>query len=477
MGVGPAVKRILKDFRGKVRLVIKHLPYRYRDYSFIAAEAALSARNQGKFWEMHWLLHERSPRLDRESLVSYAAEIGLDLKKFRQDLRKMAHLKEIKRDLDLAKRLDLYNTPAFFINGLKILGNRPYESFRKVIDAELRGMEPEVKRLIPLPSPPEDSHNPITPEKVELGKKLFFDRRLSGDGTMSCATCHNPETGYTDGLPISLSYPTTRHWRNTPSIINVAYGKTFFWDGRAGTLEEQALFPIMSAFEMNQNLDFMEEELKEVPEYAESFRKVFGGEITRRKVVMALSAFERTIISRNSPLDRYLRGERNALTPEEQEGLRLFQGKAGCIKCHNGPNLTDEKFHNLGVPENPAVTDDPRVAATRRFVAKVSGFHDYKTLTEDPGRYLVTGDRGDWKAFKTPTLREVGITAPYMHNGVFETLDEVIDFLNRGGGNSPGKSPLIKPLNLTAAEKRALKAFLKRGLSGEITKISIPEVP
>jgi len=138
MGVGPAVRRILNEYKGQVRLVIKHFPYRYRDFSFIAAEAALAARDQGKFWEMHWILHERSPRLDRESLIKYAAQIGLDLKKFKRDLKKMTHLKEIKRDLDLAKQLDLYNTPAFFINGLKILGNRPYESFKEIIDRELQ---------------------------------------------------------------------------------------------------------------------------------------------------------------------------------------------------------------------------------------------------------------------------------------------------------------------------------------------------
>jgi len=336
------------------------------------------------------------------------------------------------------------------------------------------GLAEDIEPLPPLPINPE---NPLTPEKVGLGKKLFFDRRLSGDGTMSCATCHDPENGYTDGLDISLSYPTTRNWRNAPTLINIGYNTVFFLDGRARTLKEQALFPIMSAFEMNQNLDFLEEELKEVPEYVKAFQEVFGGEITRERIAMALAAFQRTIVSKNAPIDRYLRGEEKALTPLQKKGLEIFRGKGGCIKCHYGPNFTDNKFHNLGVPENPSVMNDPRVAATRRFTAKVAGYKAYRTLTEDPGRYLVTKNRKDWKAFKTPTLREVALTGPYMHNGVFKSLDEVIEFLTGGRGDTPYKSSLIKPLNLTEDEKKALKAFLEHSLHGEITEIKTPEVP
>ena len=171
--------------------------------------------------------------------------------------------------------------------------------------------------------------NPQTPEKIELGKKLFFDRRLSGDGTMSCSTCHDPEKGFSDDLAISLSYPTTRNWRNSPTLINVGFQKFLFHDGRAHTLEEQALFPMMSAFEMNQNLDFVEEEIRSVPEYVEAFRKVFGGEVSRERMAMALAAFQRTLVSVNSPLDRFLNGDRKALSREAQNGIRPFhrQGK------------------------------------------------------------------------------------------------------------------------------------------------------
>jgi cytochrome c peroxidase len=332
------------------------------------------------------------------------------------------------------------------------------------------GLEP----LPPLPIFPE---NPATPEKVELGKKLFFDRRLSGDGTMSCATCHNPETGYSDGLKISLSYPTTKNWRNSAAVINLAYNNVFFWDGRAATMEEQAIFPVMSAFEMNQNLDYLEEELKEVPEYIESFQNIFGGEITRERIAMALAAFQRTIVSRNAPIDRYLSGDEKALSAQQKKGYDIFIGKGNCVVCHNGFNLTNNKFYNLGVPEDPEMIKDPRVSATRRFTAKVSGYKAYRTLNEDPGRYLVTKDRKDWKAFKAPTLREVARTGPYMHNGVFETIDDVIEFFDHGGGSDPQKTPLLKKLNLTKKDKQALKAFLLEALKGDLVKVKTPEIP
>jgi cytochrome c peroxidase len=319
--------------------------------------------------------------------------------------------------------------------------------------------------------------NPITGEKVELGKKLFFDRRLSGDGTMACATCHNPETGYSDGLAISLSYPTTKNWRNSPALINLAYNNVFFWDGRASTLEEQAMFPVMSAFEMNQNLDFLEEELKEAPEYIEAFQRIFGGEITRERVAMALAAFQKTITSGEAPLDNYLRGDKSALSSIQKKGYEIFVGKGKCVRCHNGPNLTDNNFYNLGVPEDSEIVNDPRVSATRRFTAKVSGYKAYRTLTEDPGRYLVTKDRKDWKAFKTPTLREIALTGPYMHNGFFETIDNVIEFFNKGGGIDSNKTPLLEPLNLSKEEKHALKTFLLESLKGNLVIVKMPEVP
>jgi len=331
--------------------------------------------------------------------------------------------------------------------------------------------------LAPLPPPPVPANNPASAAKAELGKKLFFDRRLSGDGTMNCATCHDPESGYGDRLPVSLSYPTTKNWRNAPTLINVAYRARLFWDGRAGSLEEQALFPVASAFEMNQNIDFLEEELKEVPEYVEAFQAVFGGEITRERIAMALAAFQRTILSTDAPLDRFLRGDRDALTPLQEKGRGLFVGKGGCVRCHAGALLSDDRFHNLGVPEDPDRFRDPRVAVTRRFVAKVSGYPGYRDLSEDPGRFLVSRDPSDWKAFLTPPLRNVAVTGPYMHNGAFRTLDEVIEFYDRGGGSGPGKDPMLAPLHLAPEEKKALAAFLSGALTGTVTPVKPPKVP
>lgn len=328
--------------------------------------------------------------------------------------------------------------------------------------------------LEPFKSVPTPANNPQTPEKIELGKRLFFDRRLSGDGTMSCATCHIPEQGFTDGQDISLSYPTTKNWRNSPTLINVSFVKNLFHDGRVKTLEDQALFPMMSAFEMNQNLDFLEEEIRQVPEYAGAFKKIFNGEATRERIAMAIASFERTLVSANSPLDRYLRGDRNALSGEAEKGLDIFKGKGKCTDCHYGVNLSDDKFYALDVPENPEHKDDPQIAATRRFVAKVNHFKDYRDLTEDPGRYLITKDRKDWKAFRTPALRDISKTSPYMHNGIFKTIDEVIEFFDGGGGKG---NKTLKPLGLSAEEKKYLKVFLIEALSGEDIVIKYPEVP
>ena len=323
----------------------------------------------------------------------------------------------------------------------------------------------------PVPVP---AHNPQTPEKIELGKKLFFDRRLSGDGTMNCATCHNPELAFTDGLDISLSYPTTKNWRNSPTLVNVAYRKYLFHDGRAKTLEEQALFPMMSAFEMNKNLDYLEEHIRSVPEYAAEFRKVFGGEVTRERIAMAIAAFERTLISANTPLDRYLKGDEKALSEDAKKGMTVFRGKGKCIECHEGADLTDDKFYALNVPENPKLLNEPMVTATMRFVAKVYHYEDYRNLKEDPGRYLISKDKKDWKAFRTPTLREISKTAPYMHNGVFSTLDEVIDFFDRGGGTG---NTVLETARADTGGKEILKAFLAESLSGDDIVIKYPVVP
>ncbi|MHB8834769.1 MAG: cytochrome-c peroxidase [Candidatus Methylomirabilia bacterium] len=327
----------------------------------------------------------------------------------------------------------------------------------------------------PLGEVPVPATNPQTAEKIDLGRTLFFDRRLSGDGTMSCASCHIPEQGFADGQAIALNYPTTRNWRNSQTLINVAYQKRLFHDGRSGSLEEQALFPLMSAFEMNQNLDFVEEEVRSVPEYVAAFTRVFGSpDTTREQIAMAIAAFERTLVSRDAPLDRYLAGDEQALSSAAKAGLEIFTGKGRCSTCHAGGNLAGDGFHALNVPESPEFERDPRVSATRRFVAKVSGYEDFRTLAEDPGRFLVTKDKRDWKAFRTPTLREIARTAPYMHNGIFSTIEEVIAFVDRGGGEG---NTALKPLGLTEEEKEALRAFLVEGLTGPEIVVPYPQIP
>jgi cytochrome c peroxidase len=324
-------------------------------------------------------------------------------------------------------------------------------------------------RAVPIPE-----QNPQTPQKIELGKKLFFDRRLSGDGTMSCATCHDPEKAFTDGLAISLSYPTTRNWRNAPTLVNAGLQKYLFFDGRAQSLEDQALFPMMSAFEMNRSLDFLEEVIRSVPEYVDAFQKVFGSEPTRERIAMAIASFERTIVSVNTPLDRYLKGDKKALSGAAQKGLVLFMGKGRCGECHYGVNLSDDNFHALNVPENPDHLSDSRMAITRRYVAKINHYEEYRNLAEDPGRFLITKNKKDWRAFRTPTLREIAKTAPYMHNGIFQTLDDVIDFFDRGGGKG---NAVLKPLGLSDTEKNYLKTFLTEALSSKESVFEYPKVP
>lgn len=189
---------------------------------------------------------------------------------------------------------------------------------------------------------------------------------------------------------------------------------------------------------------------------------------------MALAAFERTLISRNAPIDKYLDGYEAELSAQAKEGLKIFTGKGKCTECHDGVALSDNKYHSLNVPENVAFEKDPRVAAARRFVAKFNHFEEFRTLKEDPGRYLITKNDADWKAFRTPTLREISRTAPYMHNGIFETLDEVIEFFDQGGGAG---NTSLQPLGLTQEEKKVLKVFLTEALTGDTIVLKYPDIP
>ena len=292
---------------------------------------------------------------------------------------------------------------------------------------------------------PED--NPLTREKVALGERLFFDPRLSRDGTVACASCHIPERAFSDSLPVAVGIDGRGGERNAPPILNLAWAGSLFRDGSAASLEEQALHPIHSPVEMDLSLDELERRLAGDPSYRRDFERAFGGEsgrapagrsaasetVTQENVARAIASYVRTILAGDAPFDRYLAGDREALTEEELRGFRLFTGKANCSLCHLGPTFSDDAFHNTGV-------------------AARSG---------DPGRYGVTGREEERGRFRTPTLREIEHTAPYMHDGSLATLEDVVEFYNEGGGPHPNRSPDIRPLGLTPEELRLLVAFLE----------------
>ena len=270
---------------------------------------------------------------------------------------------------------------------------------------------------------PAPEQNPITLEGARLGRQLFFDKRLSRDGTISCATCHDPAYAFADARPVAIGIQGQRGTRRTPRLANRAYGRSFFWDGRAPTLEDQVAGPIENPLEMNLPL-------------ADAARRTGLTGLALRR---ALATYVRTILSGDSPYDRYLAGQRDALTAAARAGLQLFRGKAGCFTCHLGTNLTDERFHNTGLAAQ----------------------------YPDAGRFTVTARPADRGAFKTPSLRDVARAAPYMHDGSLATLDEVIDHYDRGGRRQENLDREIHPLDLTYAEKQDLKAFLE-SLTGRL---------
>jgi cytochrome c peroxidase len=260
--------------------------------------------------------------------------------------------------------------------------------------------------------------NPLTRDKVALGRRLFFDRRLSRDGTLACASCHDPRLAFSDGRVVARGIHGAQGTRNAPALINRGYGSSFFWDGRAKSLEQQALEPILNSRELGLTEAELEQRTK----------------LTTLEVTAALASFVRTIRSGDSRFDRYTAGQLNAINALEKAGLAVFRGKGNCSTCHPGPNFTDEQFHNTGVAWRDGVLAD-RGAAMGKF--------------------------------KTPTLREVARTAPYMHDGSLMTLEDVIEFYSGGGRPNPNLDAEIRPRNFTAEEKRALLAFLQT-LTGRV---------
>lgn len=303
------------------------------------------------------------------------------------------------------------------------------------------------------------------PKQVELGRLLFFDKRLAGDSAISCADCHEPTKGYGDGMALSKGYPGTLHYRNAPTLLNAVHQEYLFWHGSQGDLSTAGRTHLTSSLFMNEDGRYLEERLGEVPEYHKGFREAFPVKnmIIFGQITDALAAFVGTLVSdpKQVPFDRYMNGDKSALTAQQLQGLVLFKGKARCVQCHYGPLLTDQNYHNTGVPGHPELKTNPTRQVGLRFDNLTMGIPNYQRIIRDMGRYTVTKDRADIGKFRTPTLRELKYTAPYMHNGVLSTFEEVVEFYSAGGWEDPNKSELIKPLGLTRDEKQALVAFLE----------------
>jgi cytochrome c peroxidase len=286
---------------------------------------------------------------------------------------------------------------------------------------------------------PVPESNPLSRGSVALGKRLFFDALLSADRSVSCASCHQPGHAFSDTVAHSLGAHGRSGRRNAPSLLNAAYRSAFFWDGRAASLEEQVLQPIEDTLEMDVSLDDLERRLRGQADYRTAFRHSFG-DPTRENVARALASYVRSLRSGDAPIDRFRHGDTTALAPLARRGYELFVGRAGCTHCHVGPLFTDDDFHNTGVAVGSA----------------------------DVGRFAVTREERDRGRFRTPSLRNVARTAPYMHDGSLRTLDQVIEFYSGGGRANPNLDPLVRPLRLTADERQALVAFLESLSSGTV---------
>lgn len=309
---------------------------------------------------------------------------------------------------------------------------------------------PEVKfaELGKLPPVQHPDDNPFTREKSDLGWKLFFDARMSSSKQIACATCHDPDLGWADGRAVAFGHDRQTGNRNAPSVLNGGYFKEFFWDGRSSSLESQARNPVRSEIEMHSSPDFAVEQIKAIPGYRPLFKAAFGDEeIDFDRIGKAIATFERTIVAGRSDFDRFLGGEHEVMSDSAVRGLHLFRTTAGCINCHNGPNFSDDQYHNLGLTF-------------------------YGRKLQDLGRYEVTKEAKDVGRFRTPTLRNVTRTAPYMHNGAFE-MDGLLNAYSAGmfdvrpsatQANDPlfpKKSPLLKRLDLNDQEKEDLKSFMQ----------------
>jgi cytochrome c peroxidase len=290
--------------------------------------------------------------------------------------------------------------------------------------------------------------NPYTAEKAALGKKLYFDSRLSAANVLSCASCHSPAYGFGDGQPRGVGHGMKQLGRRSPTIVNAAFGEIFMWDGRAGSLEEQALGPIKADVEMNLPIDQLLEKLKGISEYGPLFQAVFPNEgMKPETIAKAIATYERTVVSGRAPFDAWIEGDEKAIGEDAKRGFALFNGKGGCMNCHSGWNFTDDSFHDIGLSD----ADIGR------------------------GKFLPAIVKMQ-QAFKTPNLREITRRSPFMHDGSVKTLEAVIEHYNDGGIDRASRSELIKPLALSTTEKADLVAFMKT-LTSDMDPTIVPVLP
>ena len=299
---------------------------------------------------------------------------------------------------------------------------------------------------------PAPADNVPNAERISLGHKLFFDPRLSGEGNMSCASCHNPALGWSDGLPTAKGVKSAVLGRASPTVLNAGFNTIQMWDGRKASLEDQAMGPMEANMEMNMDIARLFTWLNGNAGYQVLFEKAYPGEgINAKTVSKAIASFERTAISNNSPFDHWVKGDAQALNAQQVEGFKVFLGKGNCVSCHSGPNFTDNGFHNLGLAS-------------------------YGNKEPDMGRYAIKPLAAMKGAFKTPTLRDIARTAPYFHDGSAKTLLDVVEHYNSGGTVKTDLSPNIKPLSLNDGEKKALVAFME-SLSSPYKAVDVPELP
>jgi cytochrome c peroxidase len=302
--------------------------------------------------------------------------------------------------------------------------------------------------------PPHPADNKPSAARIELGKMLFFDPRLSRDGNMSCASCHNPVLGWSDALPTAKGFKSMVLGRASPTVVNTGYNTIQMWDGRKASLEDQAIGPMVADVEMNADIANVFKWLNTNPGYRRAFEQAYPGEgVNEKTFAKAIAAYERTVVSNNSPFDRWLKGEAGAMTEQQVRGFRLFQDekKGNCAACHSAPNFTDNGFHNVGLAS-------------------------YGAGEPDMGRFLIRPLPSLKGAFKTPTLRDIELTAPYFHDGSAKTLREVVEHYAKGGVVKQDLSPNMKKLDLTEQDKNDIVAFLK-ALTSPHKPVTLPKLP